>query len=122
MTQELERQNIQSSGSGSATCTSSEGSTAKSSQFEIMSKVLGSRTDYQIGVGYMPRGKGKKSASSSSTSRSSSQAAPASSRPMTAQEGSMLADLLFKIRDKMESGNFSFDESLHDPRYDILRP
>ena len=86
-----------------------------------MSKVLGSRTDYQIGVSYIPRGKGKKSASSSSTSRSSSQATPAGSRPMTAQEGSMLADLLFKIRDKMESGTLSFDETLHHPCYDILR-
>ena len=63
MTQEMERQNLQSrSASGSA---SSEGSTARATQLEVMSKVLGKRSDYHIGVGYRPKGKGKSSSSSS---------------------------------------------------------
>ena len=53
MTQELERQNIQSSRSGSKS-TSSEESTTILTQFQVMNIVLGSRSDYQIEVVYRP--------------------------------------------------------------------
>ena len=42
-------------------------------QYEILSKVLGERSDYQRGVGYRAKGKAKKT-SSSSTDQSQSQA------------------------------------------------
>ncbi|XP_062087005.1 uncharacterized protein LOC133793726 [Humulus lupulus] len=90
MTQEMERQNIQSCQSGSESA-SSEGSIAKSIQYQVMDKVLGSRSDYQIGVGYRPR-----------------------------EMMGVLAEMWVKKRDKVESGNFQTNSSLHDPRYESL--
>ena len=68
MTEELERARLQSQSQG-PTEGSETGSAAESSsidQYEIMSKVLGERSDFQRGVGYS-KGKGKKSASSSTS-------------------------------------------------------
>ncbi|XP_062096320.1 altered inheritance of mitochondria protein 3-like [Humulus lupulus] len=118
MAQEMERQNIQSSRSGSESA-SSEGSTAKSIQYQVMDKVLGSRSDYQIGVGYRPRGKGKKS-TSSSTSQSSSQTQSQVPTNVTPEMMGVLAEMWVKMRDKVESGNLQNDSSLHDPRYESL--
>ena len=61
MTEELERARLQSQSQG-PTEGSETGSAADSSsidQYEIMSKVLGERSDFQRGVGYS-KGKGKK--------------------------------------------------------------
>ncbi|XP_062087074.1 altered inheritance of mitochondria protein 3-like [Humulus lupulus] len=118
MTQEMERQNIQSSRSGSESA-SSEGSIAKSIQYQVMDKILGSRSDYQIGVGYRPKGKGKKSASSS-TSQSPSQNQSQVPTNVTPEMMGVLAEMWVKMRDKVESGNFQTDSSLHDPRYESL--
>ena len=106
MTQEMERQTLDSrSVSGS-----SEGSTAKSIQLEVMGRVLGTRSDYQIGVGYKPKGKGK-SSTSSSTRSTRSQFPP----NMPPEVMGILAEMLAKLRDKVEGGD---DIDLHDPRYE----
>ena len=64
---------ILSSGSG----TDSPVDSSQVNQYEILSKVLGERSDYQRGVGY--RGKARKTASSSS-SQSGASSHPARSR------------------------------------------
>ena len=106
MTQEMERQNLDSrSVSGS-----SEGSTAKSIQLEVMGRVLGTRSDYQIGVGYRPKGKGKSSTSSSTQSTQSQ--FPANMPP---EVMAIMGEMWAKLRDKVEGGE---DIDLHDARYE----
>ena len=67
---QLERQSQQQSG---ASLNVSGVDSSPVDQYEILSKVLGERSDYQRGVGYRVKGKGRKS-TSSSTNQSQSQA------------------------------------------------
>ena len=107
MTQELERQNLRSA-SGSV---SSEGSTSRAKQIEVMSKILGSRSDYQIGVGYRPKSVGKSSTSTSSANRSTQSRVLPTLPP---QVMGILGEMWAGLRDKVEGREID----LHDPRYE----
>ncbi|XP_062085245.1 vacuolar protein sorting-associated protein 27-like [Humulus lupulus] len=123
MTEELERARLQSQSQG-PTEGSETGSAAESSsidQYEIMSKVLGERSDFQRGVGYS-KGKGKKSASSST---SQSQAQPAH----TPQEDmATMAEMMKSMREEIRmlksqqgpSGNPQHTSTETESRFESL--
>ena len=83
-------------------------------QYEILSKVLGERSDYQRGVGYRAKGKAKKT-SSSSTDQSQSQANTAASPN---EDMRVMALLVKAIRETLQSVVPEQPSKLYDPRFD----
>ncbi|XP_062087087.1 uncharacterized protein LOC133793849 [Humulus lupulus] len=85
-------------------------------QYEILSKVLGERSDYQRGVGYRVKGKGKgRKSTSSSTNQSQSQAHTAS----TPHEYMTTMALMMKeMREMIQMMTPQKPSNLYDPRFD----
>ncbi|XP_062086481.1 uncharacterized protein LOC133792588 [Humulus lupulus] len=83
-------------------------------QYEILSKVLEERSDYQRGVGYRAKGKAKKT-SSSSTDQSQSQANTAASPN---EDMRVMALLVKAIRETFETSTTVHPSKLYNPMFD----
>ncbi|XP_062112583.1 uncharacterized protein LOC133823747 [Humulus lupulus] len=83
-------------------------------QYEILSKVLGERSDYQRGVGYRAKGKAKKT-SSSSTDQSQSQANTVASPN---EDMRVMALLMKAICEMFETSTTVHPSKLYDPMFD----
>ncbi|XP_062119516.1 early nodulin-75-like [Humulus lupulus] len=83
-------------------------------QYEILSKVLGERSDYQRGVGYRAKGKAKKTFSSS-TDQSQSQANTAASPN---EDMRVMALLVKAIRETFETSTTVHPSKMYNPMFD----